>query len=163
MTEYISRRITLSALLVGTLIVGKKYYENWICNKWIKIIENDLNDDYEQKYFIDTLMDDTKNDHSRKKPDTIHTTSYTILGSKVRSKEIQIGSKGNVKKLKTFTLIDDTLVYEFEDKYILTLFNNGETNNITYSFHTPSFYLIKELNDKKIQLYTTTNETHYLQ
>jgi hypothetical protein len=154
MTEYIPRGITLSALLVGTLIVGKKYYENWMSNKWIKILENDLNNEYDQSNFINTLID---NDCSNRKLNKVSNT-YNLNTDTFRNVHIKIGTKGNLKKLLSFNILDNTIIYEFEDKYILTLNNNGETNTVTYSFQAPSFYLLKQLNDNNIQLYRKNNE-----
>lgn len=155
MTEYIPRGIILSALLVGTLIVGKKYYENWMSNKWIKILENDLNNEYDQSNFINTLID---NDCSNRKLNKVSNT-YNLNSDTFRNVHIKIGTKGNLKKLLSFNILDNTIIYEFEDKYILTLNNNGETNTVTYSFQAPSFYLLKQLNDNNIQLYRKNNET----
>jgi hypothetical protein len=154
MIDHISRGITLSALLVGTLIVGKKYYENWISNKWIKILENDLTNEYDQSNYINTLID---KECSNKKLNKVN-NNYKITGDIFRNVYIKIGTKGNLKKLLSFNILDNTIMYEFEDKYILTLNNDGETNKVTYSFQAPSFFLLKELNDNKVQLYKN-NET----
>ncbi len=156
MIDHISSRgITLSALLVGTLIVGKKYYENWISNKWIKILESDLNNEYDQSNYINTLID---NECSNRKVNKVN-NNYKLTGDIFRNVHIKIGTKGNLKKLLSFNVLDNTIIYEFEDKYILTLNNDGETNTVTYSFQAPSFYLLKQLNDNSIQLYRKNNET----
>jgi hypothetical protein len=138
--KHLSQSIVLSSLLVGTIIIGRKYYERWLCNKWIKVVENDLNSEYEKSYIID-YSNENKNSKSCLSELLLKITSKKI-------DDININSNGNIKKLNSFGVVDNNLVYEFEDKYVLTLNNNLDNNKIIYSIHTPSFYLLKEVEDK---------------
>ena len=148
----LTQGLGLTALAVGSLIIGRKYYETRQVVKWAQNINNEINCRYDNCFTIDRLID----------ADCVDGKTLTIgINGKdnpdnILSKQgIRLGQDGNIKRLVSFIKADNGLVYNFEDNTRLTLTKNDKTNKIMYSFETPGKTVVKEIDDRIIGMYKT--------
>jgi hypothetical protein len=147
----LSQGIAVAAVGVGSLIVGKRYYESYIINKWLNNTQKEIKHRYENCFTIDRLID---SDCSGKIL-TIGVNSNINPNNVLSHQGIRLGQDGDIKRLISFIKADNSLVYNFEDNTILTLTKNNTTNRITYSFEMPGKKVVKEMDDRIVSMYKT--------
>jgi hypothetical protein len=52
----LTKRLSLTALATGSLIIGKRYYENWQLTNWIINTNKEINSRYDNYFTIDKLI-----------------------------------------------------------------------------------------------------------
>lgn len=148
----ITKGLGLTALAVGSLIVGKKYFENQLLNKWIDKPTTDIKHRYDNCFTIDRLIDANCTDG---KTLTIGVNGKNNPENMVSSQGIRLGKDGDIKRLVSFIKVENGLVYNFEDSTRLTLTKNDKTNKIMYSFETPEKTVVKEMDEIIVKMYKT--------
>lgn len=148
----LTQALGLTALAVGTLIIGKRYYEERQFINWINAANNEIKRRADNCFTIDRLIDADCIDGK--------TLSIGVNGNdkpeNILSKQgIRLGQDGDIKRLVSFFKADNALVYNFEDNTKLTMTKNNATNKIMYSFETPGKTVVKEMDDKIVKLYKT--------
>ncbi len=156
----------LTALAVGGIIIGKKYYRNYLANSitntltdtsytefqkhLLKINKNDKNND--KCFVIDRLIDADCNGM----PLSIGVNSRIDPNNILSHQGIRLGNYNErIKKLISFIKVDNGLVYEFEDNVKLTLTINDKTGAVMYSFKSPEINVVKEMPPALIKAYKT--------
>jgi hypothetical protein len=150
--KMLTQGLGLTALAVGSLIVGKRYIENRNFNIWLDKSRNEIKHRYDNCFTIDRLIDADCIDgktlaigvNGRDKPENI-----------LSKQGIRLGQDGDIKRLVSFVKVDNGLVYNFEDNTRLTMTKNDKTNKIMYSFETPGKTIVKEMDDKIVSMYKT--------
>lgn len=149
--------IALTAVTVGSLIIGKKYYQKYITNKLIdshysgfqKHLIN-INTSGNNCFTIDRLIDADCNG----KPLSIGVNSKVDPNNILSHQGIRYGNQAEpVKKLISFIKVDNGLVYEFEDNTKLTLTKSDNTGSILYSFKYGDVNVTKEMTPALIKIY----------
>lgn len=146
----LTHALGLTALTVGTLIVGKRYYEERKFINWIDKSTNEIKHRYDNCFTIDRLIDGNCVDgktlaigvNPKDNPDNI-----------LSKQGIRLGQDGDIKRLVSFVKVDNGLVYNFEDNTRLTMTKNNKTNKIMYSFETPGKTVVKEMDDRIVGMY----------
>lgn len=148
--KLLTKGIASTALIVGSLIIGNRYYSTYNYNnhdnyKFIK--NNNQVQNKNNNYFkIDRLIDNNCN-----------------------GKILKIGINGNnndecqgirygdddIKFLKSFIKNNDELIYEFEDNYILKI--TKINNKLMYTFQKPGELIIKNIPEIFIKNFKTIN------
>ena len=156
----ITRNLGIAALVVGGSIVATKYINNYIYYSAIKnyiesatglLVVKPLKDKYNDCFTIDRIIDsdcDGKSLVIGVNPNISHINILSNQG-------IRYGKDGKVKHLTSFVRADNGLIYGFEDSTKLTLIKDTQTNKIMYSFETPEKTVVKEMDDKIVQMYKT--------
>ncbi len=152
----------LTALAVGGIIIGKKYYRNYLANSiidtsytdfqkhLIKFNNKDKNND--KCFVIDRLIDADCNGL----PLSIGVNSKIDSNNILSHQGIRLGNYNKqIKKLTSFIKVGNGLVYEFEDNVKLTLTINDRTGAVMYSFTSPEINVIKEMPPTLIKAYKT--------
>lgn len=148
----LTRGLGLSALAVGSLIIGKKYYEGRQLRKWAESTTKEINRRYDNCFIIDRLIDAECVDgktlaigiNGKVNPDNI-----------LSHQGIRLGQDGDIKRLVSFIRADNGFVYNFEDNTRLTLTKNEKTNKIIYAFEMPGKTIVKEMDDRIMGMYKT--------
>lgn len=151
--------IALTAVAVGSLIIGKKYYKKYVTNNIINShysgFQKNLitvNKTDNNCFTIDRLIDADCNG----KPLSIGVNSRVDPNNILSHQGIRFGNHNEpIKKLISFIKVDNGLVYEFEDNTRLTLTKNDKTGAIMYSFKTGDLYVTKEMTHILIKMYKT--------
>lgn len=151
--------LVIPAIAVGTLIIGKKYYQKYITEKTINSNYSDfqkhlinLNSKYNtNNYFtIDRLIDADCNG----KPLSIGVNSIINPNNILSHQGIRHGNTSEpIKKLVSFIKVDNGLIYEFEDNTKLTITTNDKTDVLMYSFKSGNLYVTKEMTPELIKVY----------
>lgn len=148
----LTQGLGLTALAVGSLIIGKRYFENQQLHKWAVNTTNEIKHRYDNCFTIDRLIDSDCIDgktlaigvNGRDKPENM-----------LSKQGIRLGQDGDIKRLVSFIKADNALVYNFEDNTRLTMTKNDKTNKIMYSFETPGKTVVKEMDDRIVRMYKT--------
>ena len=148
----LTQGLGLTALAVGSLIVGKRYFENYQLCKWAVNTTKEINRRYDNCFTIDRLIDADCIDgktlaigvNGRDKPENM-----------LSKQGIRLGQDGDIKRLVSFVKADNALIYNFEDNTRLTMTKNDKTNKIMYSFETPGKTVVKEMDDRIVRMYKT--------
>lgn len=148
----LTRGLGLTALVVGSAIVTKKYFEQHTFINWVNTANDEIKRRADNCFTIDRLID----------ADCVDGKTLAI-GINVRdnpdnmlSKQgIRLGQDGDIKRLVSFFKADNALIYNFEDNTKLTMTKNNTTNKIMYSFETPGKTVVKEMDDRIVRLYKT--------
>jgi hypothetical protein len=143
--KLMSQGIAFSALAVGTLFVGKRYYDNYKINKVITQTQNHINNMYSNCFTIDRLIDPDCGGKNLSLGVNGNVKPNNILSHQ----GIRWGHDGQIKRLVSFSKVDSGLIYNFEDNYRLTL-NKTDKNKIIYSFQTDNDVIVKEINERVI-------------
>ena len=148
----LTQGLGLTALAVGSLLMGKRYFENYQLRKWATNTTSEINRRYDNCFTIDRLIDGNCVDGK--------TLAIGVNGNdnpdNILSKQgIRLGQDGDIKRLVSFIRADNGLVYNFEDNTRLTLTKDEKTNKIMYSFETPGKTVVKELDERIWKLYKT--------
>jgi hypothetical protein len=148
----LTKGLGLTALVVGSVVVAKRHYNNWQLHNWAVTTTKEINRRYDNCFTIDRLIDANCVDGK--------TLAIGINGNdnpdNILSKQgIRLGQYGDIKRLVSFIKADNTLVYNFEDNTRLTLTKNDKNNKIIYSFETPGKTVVKEMDDLVFQMYKT--------
>jgi hypothetical protein len=155
----ISIGLSLSALVVGSLIVGRTYFKDWQLRKLIVNKTNEINRMYDNCFTIDRLIDAHCIDGKRL---SVGINSRNNSTNNILHRQgIRLGEDGNIKRLISFIKTDNGLVYEFEDDTTLTLMKNNKSNKITYSYKTPEITIVKEMDDLVVNMYKTIGVASY--
>ena len=148
----LTRTLGLTALGVGSLIIGKRYYEGWQLHKLAVSTTKEINRRYDNCFIIDRLIDANCMDgktlaigvNGKVNPDNI-----------LSHQGIRLGQDGDIKRLVSFVKFNNGLVYNFEDNTNLTLTKNEKNNKIIYSFQMPGKTVVKEMDNKILEAYKT--------
>lgn len=135
--KVMTKAIMFSALAVGTLLVGKKYYE--LRNLQLKKNENKDNLNY---FIVDLVIDNNCKDKILSVGVNQNKKSKDFIGHQC----IRFGCDGKLKKLIAFSKNKDLLIYYFEDNTQLIL-KKKSNNKIIYVFATDDDIIIKEIDD----------------
>ncbi len=152
----LTRNLAIAALGVGSLIVGKKYFEN----KAILQIIDDSNfskKSYENCFTIDRLIDADCAGKSL----AIGIYNDIHRDNILSHQGIRLGQDGEIKRLVSFVKADNALIYTFEDNTRLTMSKNDKTNKIIYSFEMPGKTIVKQMDDRILSLYKTIGMSSY--
>ncbi len=150
--KLLTHGLSLTALAVGSVIIGRKYYENRQVLKWAQNKTNEINCRYDNCFTIDRLIDANCVDG---KTLTIGINGKDNPDNILSKQGIRLGQDGNIKRLVSFIRADNGLIYNFEDNTRLTLTKNDDKNKIIYSFEMPGKIVVKEIDDKIMELYKT--------
>lgn len=135
---------------VGTLIIGKRYYDGWKFQSLVKETATEINHMYKNSFTIDRLIDSDCDGKA-----LIIGINGKINPNNILSRQgIRLGQDGKIKRLVSFIKADNGLVYNFEDNICLTLRKNDK-NKIVYSFEMPGKTIVKEMDDKVLGMYKT--------
>jgi hypothetical protein len=158
--KLLTKSIAGTALTVGSLIIGNRYYSTYTYN----LDEN-----------INKIIKDTYQVKQVKNENNIHLKSFIIdrlIDSDCNGKTLSIGINGNknndecqgirygednIKFLKSFIKNNDEIIYEFEDNYILKI--NKINNKLIYTFQKPGELIIKAVPEIFIKNFKTINMT----
>jgi hypothetical protein len=148
----LTKGLSLTALVVGSLIVAKRYFENRKFYIWLNNSTTEAKRRYDNCFIIDRLIDGDCIDgktlsvgiNSRDKPENM-----------LSKQGIRLGQDGDIKRLVSFVKVDNGLVYNFEDSTRLTMTKNDKTNKIMYSFETPGKTVVKEMDELVVKMYKT--------
>lgn len=145
----LTQGLGITALAVGSLIIGKRYYNDWIFLNWfnreVKSIGNKC-------FTIDRLIDADCIDG---KSLIIGVNGKTNPNNILSNQGIRLGQNEEIKKLVSFVKADNALIYHFEDNTRLTLSKDIKTNKIRYSFEMPGITVVKEMDDLVVKMYKT--------
>lgn len=148
----LSQGIGLTALAVGSLLISKRYFENYQLRKWAVTTKNEINRRYDNCFTIDRLVDA---ECVEGKNLTIGVNSKVNPDNMLSHQGIRLGQDGDIKRLVSFIRADNALVYNFEDNTRLTLTKNENNNKIMYAFETPGKTIVKEMDDRIVGMYKT--------
>jgi hypothetical protein len=148
----LTQGLGLTALAVGSLIVGKRYIENRNFNIWLDKSTNEIKRRYDNCFTIDRLID---GDCVDGKTLAIGVNSHVNPDNMLSHQGIRLGQDGDIKRLVSFIRADNGLVYNFEDNTRLTLTKNENNNKIMYSFEMPGRTVVKEMDDRIMSMYKT--------
>lgn len=148
----LTQGLGLTALAVGSLIIGKRYFENRQFYNWVDKSTNEIKQRYDNCFTIDRLIDANCVDG---KPLTIGINGKDKPENILSNQGIRLGQDGDIKRLVSFIRADNGLVYNFEDNTRLTLTKNDKNNKIMYAFETPGKAVVKEMDDRIIGMYKT--------
>ena len=148
----LTQGLGLAALAVGSLMVGKRYFENYQLRKWVVNTTKEINHRYDNCFTIDRLIDANCVDG---KTLTIGINGKDNPDNILSKQGIRLGQDGDIKRLVSFIKADNGFVYNFEDNTRLTLTKNEKTNKIMYSFETPGKTVVKEIDDRIMGMYKT--------
>jgi hypothetical protein len=147
----LTKGLALTALGVGTLLIGKKYYDN-------KVIINSINDSinhnkklYDNCFTIDRLIDAD----CAGKNLSIGVNSHINPDNMLSHQGIRLGQDGEIKRLVSFVKADNALIYNFEENTRLTLTKDDKTKKIMYSFEMPGKTVVKEMDNRIWSMYKT--------
>lgn len=147
----VTRNLGLTALAVGSLIIGKRYYEQRKLRNWAQNYINETDRRYNNCFIIDRLIDPNCDG----KPLSIGINTNQVPLNLMSRQGIRLGEDGNIKHLVSFLKVNNGLVYNFEDNTNLTLTKNEKSNKITYSFQTTGKTVVKEMDDSVINRFKT--------
>lgn len=148
--KYTTQVIALSALAVGSLVAGRRYYASYKLNKTIIEAKNEIENRYLNCFIIDRLIDaDCAGKVLR-----IGVNSNKTQNNILSNQGIRWGEDGQIKRLISFNKVNGDLIYDFEDNYRLILSKNNK-NKIIYSFLTDDNIIVKEIDDKVLNYWKT--------
>jgi len=147
----LTKGLALTALGVGTLIIGKKYYDNRVIINFIDDATNHIKKRYDNCFIIDRLIDAD----CAGKNLSIGVNSKVNPDNMLSHQGIRLGQDGEIKRLVSFVKADNALIYNFEDNTRLTLTKDDKTNKIMYAFETPGKTVVKEMDNKIWSMYKT--------
>jgi len=147
----LTKGLALTALGVGTLIIGKKYYDNRVIINFIDDATNHIKKRYDNCFTIDRLIDAD----CAGKNLTIGVNSKVNPDNMLSHQGIRLGQDGEIKRLVSFVKADNALIYNFEENTRLTLSKDDKSNKIIYSFETPGKTVVKEMDNKIWSMYKT--------
>lgn len=148
----LTQALSLTALAVGSLIVGKRLFETYQLRNWAVTTTKEINRKYDNCFIIDRLIDAECIDgktlaigiNGKVNPDNI-----------LSHQGIRLGQDGDIKRLVSFIRADNGFVYNFEDNTRLTLTKNEKTNKIMYAFEMPGKTVVKEMDARIMGMYKT--------
>jgi hypothetical protein len=147
----LTKGLALTALGVGTLIIGKKYYDNRVIINFIDDATNHIKKRYDNCFTIDRLIDAD----CAGKNLTIGVNSKVNPDNMLSHQGIRLGQDGEIKRLVSFVKADNALIYNFEENTRLTLSKDDKSNKIIYAFETPGKTVVKEMDNKIWSMYKT--------
>ncbi len=147
----LTKGLALTALGVGTLIIGKKYFENKVITNFIDDATHTIKKRYDNCFTIDRLIDAD----CAGKNLSIGVNSKVNPDNMLSHQGIRLGQDGEIKRLVSFVKADNALIYNFEENTRLTLSKDDTTNKIRYSFETPGKTIVKEMDDRVWKMYKT--------
>jgi len=147
----LTKGLALAALGVGTLLIGKKYYDNRVIINFIDDATNHIKKGYDNCFTIDRLIDAD----CAGKNLSIGVNSKVNPDNMLSHQGIRLGQDGEIKRLVSFVKADNALIYNFEDNTRLTLTKDDKTNKIMYAFETPGKTVVKEMDNKIWSMYKT--------
>lgn len=148
----LTQGLGLTALAVGSLIIGKRYFENHQLHKWTVTTTKEINRRYDNCFTIDRLIDANCVDG---KTLAIGINGNVNPDNMLSHQGIRLGQDGDIKRLVSVIKFDNCLVYNFEDNTHLTLTKNEKTNKIMYAFQMPGQTVVKEMDDRIMGMYKT--------
>jgi hypothetical protein len=148
----LTQGIGLAAVAVGSLMIGKKYYEGWQLRNWAVNKTKEINRQYDNCFTIDRLIDADCVDG---KTLTIGVNGREATDNILSKQGIRLGQDGDIKHLVSFVKADNGMSYEFENSTYLTLTQDPESKNVLYSYRTPDIMITKKMDDKIINMYKT--------
>ena len=147
----LTKGLALTALGVGTILIGKKYYDNRVIINFLDDASNQIKRRYDNCFTIDRLIDAD----CAGKNLTIGINGKVHSDNMLSHQGIRLGQDGDIKRLVSFVKADNSLIYNFEDNTRLTLSKDDKTNKIRYSFETPGKTVVKEMDDRVVSMYKT--------
>lgn len=141
--KYTTQVIAFSALAVGSLLAGRRYYASYKINKTIIEAKNEIENRYLNCFIIDRLIDAD----CAGKVLSIGVSGNANPNNILSNQGIRWGQDGQIKRLVSCSKVDNGLIYEFEDNYRLIL-SKTDKNKIIYSFLTDNNINVKEIEDK---------------
>jgi hypothetical protein len=147
----LTQGIAIAALGVGTLLIGKKYYDNRVIVNFIDDATHTIKKRYDNCFIIDRLIDAD----CAGKNLSIGVNGHVNPDNMLSHQGIRLGQDGEIKRLVSFMKADNSLVYNFEENTRLTLSKDDKTNKIRYSFETPGKTVVKEMDDRIWKMYKT--------
>lgn len=148
----LTRGLGLTALGVGSLLIGKRYYQSWQLRNWAESTTKEISRKYDNCFIIDRLIDANCVDG---KPLAIGVNGKVNPDNILSHQGIRLGQDGDIKRLVSFVKFNNGLVYNFEDNTNLTLTKNEKNNKIMYSFQMPGKTVVKEMDDYVVGTYKT--------
>ena len=147
----LTKGLALTALGVGTLLIGKKYYDNRVIINFIDDATNHIKKRYDNCFTIDRLIDADCAGNNL----SIGVNSKVNPDNMLSHQGIRLGQDGEIKRLVSFVKADNALIYNFEENTRLTLTKDNKTNKIMYAFETPGKTVVKEMDDRVLKMYKT--------
>ena len=148
----LTQGLGLTALAVGSLLAGKRWFETYQLRKWAVNTTKEINRKYDNCFTIDRLIDAECVDG---KTLAIGINGKVNPDNMLSHQGIRLGQDGDIKRLVAFIRANNALIYNFEDNTRLTMTMNDKTNKIMYSFETPGKTVVKEMDDRIIRMYKT--------
>jgi hypothetical protein len=147
----LTQGLAMAALGVGTLLIGKKYFENKVITNFIDDATQTIKKRYDNCFTIDRLIDAD----CAGKNLSIGINSHVNPDNMLSHQGIRLGQDGEIKRLVSFVKADNALIYNFEENTRLTLAKDDKTSKIIYSFETPGKTVVKEMDDRVWKMYKT--------
>jgi hypothetical protein len=148
----LTQGLGLTAFAVGSLILSKRWFENYQFHKWAVSTSKEINRRFDNCFIIDRLIDANCVDG---KTLTIGINGKDNPENILSKQGIRLGQDGDIKRLVSFIRVDNGLVYNFEDNTRLTLTKNEKNNKIMYAFETSGKTIVKEMDDRIMGMYKT--------
>jgi len=144
-------KLGLTALGVGSLILGRRYYESYKSHKIANECVESLKNAYDNCFLIGRTID----------PDCDGKELVIGVGGKnnpnniISNQGIKLGEFSKIKRLNSFYKVDNGLVYNFEENTSLILTKKPETNKVMFAFQTPEKTIVKEMNENILKNFKT--------
>lgn len=146
----LTKGIGLTALAVGSLLVGKQYYHQHKLYSVAKDFVKESERRYNNCFTIDRLID-TNCDGKILSVGVNGNIDYNNILS---HQGIRLGQYGDIKRLVSCITTDNCIIYNFEDNTRLTL-TKKDNNKIIYSFEMPGKTVVKEMDERIVNMYKT--------
>jgi hypothetical protein len=141
--------LSLTALIVGGVIIGKQYYKHIMYNNIINLMMTETNRKIKNCFLIDRLIDPNCNGMEVYIGVNGNVNPNNILSNQ----GIRIGKYGEIKHLTSFIKVENGLLYTFEDNIKLTITKN-DNNEIMYSLKAyDDMNVTKLMNPRMIKLF----------
>jgi hypothetical protein len=146
----LTKGLAMTALAVGSLLVGKQYYQKNKLYSLAKEVVKESERRYNNCFTIDRLIDSDCDGEILSIGINGNIDNNNILSHQ----GIRLGQYGDIKRLVSYIKTDNSLVYRFEDNICLTL-TKKENNKIMYSFEMPGKTVVKDMDDRIVMMYKT--------
>lgn len=147
----LTKGIAMSALAVGTLLIGKQYYQQHKMYNLARDLVKESKRRYNNCFTIDRLIDANCDGEIL----SVGINNNNIDNKNILSHQgIRLGQYGDIKRLVSCIKNENCIVYNFEDNTRLTL-TKKENNKIIYSFEMPGKTVVKEMDQRIVNMYKT--------
>ena len=146
----LTKGLAITAFAVGSLLVGKQYYQQHKLYSLVKEVVKESERRYSNCFTIDRLIDSNCDGEVLSIGINGNNNPNNILSNQ----GIRLGQYGDIKRLISYIKTENGLVYNFEDNIRLTL-TKKENNKILYTFEMPGKIVVKEMDDQVVMMYKT--------